>query len=210
MKPIFFDLDGTLTDPKVGITKSIQHALKSLNQTVLTSDELTWCIGPPLLASLSELVGDDMAPRALDLYRERFADCGLYENEVYSGVHAMLEKFQLAGHPLYVASSKPQVFVEKILQHFSLRNYFSDVFGSCLDGTRSDKIELLGYALSSAGAAPTESVMVGDRQYDAVGAFANDMQFIGVLYGYGSEEELRAAGATTLARSPADIDSHVH
>lgn len=196
MHTIYFDLDGTLTDPKPGITRSIQYALKTLGQAVPTEDELTWCIGPPLHASLKKLTGtDELADRALLLYRERFSDVGLFENEAYGGIEETLSALAATSPRMFVATSKPRVFAERIIDHFGLRRYFVRVFGSELDGTRVDKGDLLAYALDEEGVDPRTSVMIGDRSHDVVGARRNGMTAIGVLYGYGSEAELRDAGA---------------
>ena len=148
MSTIYFDLDGTLTNPKPGITRSIQYALARLDQAVPPEDELTWCIGPPLHASLKKLVGTDaLADRALLLYRERFADIGLFENEAYHGIEETLSALAAPERRMFVATSKPAVYAERIIDHFGLRRYFERVFGSELDGTRVDKVELLRYAL---------------------------------------------------------------
>ena len=196
MRTIYFDLDGTLTNPKPGITRSIQYALERLCQTVPGEDELTWCIGPPLHASLKKLLGSDaLADRALTLYRERFADIGLFENEAYHGIQETLSTLA-ASHPrMFVATSKAAVYAERIIDHFGLRPYFEQVFGSELDGRRTDKTELLRHALETAKVNPTQAIMIGDRSYDIVGARSNGMTAIGVLYGYGSEAELKGAGA---------------
>jgi phosphoglycolate phosphatase len=196
MRTIYFDLDGTLTNPKPGITRSIQYALDRLGQAVPSEDELTWCIGPPLHASLKKLVGSDaLADRALTLYRERFADVGLFENETYHGIQDTLSALA-ASHPrMFVATSKPAIYAERIIDHFGLRRYFEQVFGSELDGTRTDKTDLLRHALAVAKVDPAQAIMIGDRSHDIVGARSNGMTAIGVLYGYGSEEELKGAGA---------------
>jgi len=206
VKTVFFDLDGTLTDPKEGITASIQFALQSLGAAVVPSqDELTWCIGPPLRGSFAQMLGDQHADAAVTLYRQYFADTGLYQNFVYQGVDEVLTSLQARGTRLCVVSSKPHVYVTRILQHFGLTSFFSQVFGAELDGTRSDKGELLAHALAVSGADATASIMIGDRKHDAVGAAANNLKFIGVLYGYGSRAELLDAGAQHLAQAPLDI-----
>jgi phosphoglycolate phosphatase len=207
MDAIFFDLDGTLTDPKPGITRSIQYALQRLDHpTIPTEDELTWCIGPPLRASFIRLLGGDhSADRAVSLYRERFSDVGLYENGVYDGIGDVLTKLCTSGHRLFVATSKPHVFAERIIDHFSLRNHFERVFGSELDGTRVDKSHLLEYALKQAGVDPAKTLMIGDRSHDMVGAKNNGMKGIGVLYGYGSRDELLEAGAQHVCATPGAI-----
>jgi phosphoglycolate phosphatase len=206
MHTIFFDLDGTLTNPKAGITRSIQYALKTLGQTVPDEDELTWCIGPPLHASLKTLTGTDaLADRALLLYRERFSDVGLFENEAYGGIEETLSALAATVERMFVATSKPAVYAERIIDHFGLRRYFVRVFGSELDGTRVDKGDLLRYALEEAQVDPRSAVMIGDRSHDVLGARRNGMTAIGVLYGYGSEDELRGAGAHHICATHPDL-----
>jgi phosphoglycolate phosphatase len=207
MDAIYFDLDGTLTDPKIGITRSIQYALGKLDHhTIPTADELTWCIGPPLRASFAKLLGsDNSADLALSFYRERFSDIGLYENGVYAGVADVLTALGKSGHRLFVATSKPAVFAERIVDHFGLRHHFERVFGSELDGTRVDKTHLLEYALKAAAVDPSRTVMIGDRSHDMIGARNNGMRGIGVLYGYGSKDELMAAGALHVCATPQAI-----
>ena len=207
MDAIYFDLDGTLTDPKIGITRSIRYALQKLEHPAIpTEDELTWCIGPPLRASFAKLLGgEDSADLAVSYYRERFSDVGLYENGVYAGVREVLTALGDAGHRLFVATSKPHVFATRIVAHFGLRHHFEHVFGSELDGTRVDKSDLLQYALKIAAVDPSKTLMIGDRSHDMVGAGNNGMKGIGVLYGYGTEAELREAGAVDVCATPAAI-----
>jgi phosphoglycolate phosphatase len=207
MDAIYFDLDGTLTDPKPGITRSIQYALQRLDHpTIPTADELTWCIGPPLRTSFVQLLGGDhSADRAVSLYRERFSDIGLYENGVYDGINEVLTSLCASGHRLFVATSKPHVFAERIIDHFGLRDHFERVFGSELDGTRVDKSHLLEYALKQASVDPSKTLMIGDRSHDMVGAKNNGMKGIGVLYGYGSRDELLEAGAHHVCATPGAI-----
>lgn len=200
---IYFDLDGTLTDPKIGVTRSIRCALNKLGCHAPSENELTWCIGPPLRVSLKTLLGtDDLAEKALLLYRERFAEIGLYENSLYPEIEALLATLRQSGHRLFVATSKPGIYAERIISHFKLTAYFERVFGSELDGVRSDKTELLNYALSETSDDPTHSVMVGDRRHDMIGARGNRMTAIGVLYGYGSKQELMEAGAHHVCLTP--------
>ena len=207
MDAIYFDLDGTLTDPKPGITRSIQYALQKLDHpTMPTEDELTWCIGPPLRASFVRLLGaETSADLAVSYYRERFSDVGLYENGVYDGIGEVLTSLCASGHRLFVATSKPHVFAERIIDHFGLRDHFERVFGSELDGTRVDKSHLLEYALKSTAVDPAKTLMIGDRSHDMVGAKNNGMKGIGVLYGYGSRDELLEAGAHHVCATPGAI-----
>jgi phosphoglycolate phosphatase len=207
MDAIYFDLDGTLTDPKPGITRSIQYALQKLDHpTMPTEDDLTWCIGPPLRASFVRLLGaETSADLAVSYYRERFSDIGLYENGVYDGIGEVLTSLCASGHRLFVATSKPHVFAERIIDHFGLRDHFERVFGSELDGTRVDKSHLLEYALKQASVDPSKTLMIGDRSHDMVGAVNNGMKGIGVLYGYGSRDELLEAGAHQVCATPGAI-----
>jgi phosphoglycolate phosphatase len=203
---LFFDLDGTLTDPKPGITGSIQYALEKLDRAVPSQDELAWCIGPPLRASFVALLGGEgHADRAVELYRERFGDVGLFENTVYPEIEPVLAKLSQSGFRMFVATSKPHVFARRIIDHFGLACHFEQVFGSELDGTRVHKADLLSFALQQTGADPSRSLMIGDRSHDVLGAKANAMDAIGVTYGYGSGEELIAAGARHLCISPRAI-----
>jgi phosphoglycolate phosphatase len=209
---LFFDLDGTLTDPKPGITGSIQYALEKLGRPVPTQDELAWCIGPPLRANFVILLGgEEQADRAVELYRERFGDVGLFENSVYPDIEAVLTSLGRAHPRMFVATSKPHVFAKRIVDHFGLSRHFEHVFGSELDGTRVHKNDLLAYALRETGTDPASALMIGDRSHDVLGAKANGMAAIGVTYGYGSREELISAGARHLCATPrAVLDAITH
>ena len=201
---IFFDLDGTLTDPGIGITRSIQYALDRLGLDVPAIDDLTWCIGPPLLGSFCSLVGDECARQALSYYRERFSDVGWKENTPYPGISETLARLVDSGLRLHVATSKPLVYARKIIDHFEMRQYFNNVFGSELDGTRADKTDLLRFALSRTQPAAV-TIMIGDREHDVKGALHNGMRAIGVAYGYGSIEELERTGVQKIAKRPEDL-----
>lgn len=198
---IFFDLDGTLTDPKEGITKSVQYSLKAFDIDVQNTDELVKFIGPPLRDSYKKFYSfsEDEAEKAVEKYREYFSAHGIFENTVYDGIPALLKTLFEHKKRLAVATSKPTVYAEKILAHFKINKYFSFVAGSELDGRRSKKDEVIQYAidhlnLSSVGSA----VMVGDREHDIIGAKTLGMDSIGVLFGYGDYDELSRAGATTI------------
>ncbi len=207
MSAVCFDLDGTLTDPKEGIVGSIRYALDALGHAGPESDDdLTWCIGPPLLGSFEKLVGSKQeAERALVLYRERFGEIGLFENKVYPGIRDVLENLAQDGRRLFVATSKPTVYADRILQHFELKDFFETIFGSELDGTRADKTDLLAWVVAQAALEPADTLMIGDRRHDILGAGNNGIGTIGVLYGYGDREELIGAGAQTLCAAPADL-----
>lgn len=194
---VFFDLDGTLTDPKPGIVGSIRYALEKLGITEQPED-LDWCIGPPLDYSFRQLVPDIPPEEAIAAYRERFADVGLYENRVFDGTREMLTTVKECGATLYVATSKPHIFAQRILDHFGLSPFFAHIFGSELDGTNANKAELLAHALQMSGADPHQSLMIGDRKHDIVGAHANGIASAGVLWGYGSRCELQEAGAQCI------------
>jgi phosphoglycolate phosphatase len=205
---VFFDLDGTLTDPKPGITECIRYALSGLGRTPPPNDELTWCIGPPMPQSLGRLLDttdDALIARGLALYRERFGAVGLFENALYPGIPEAVAAVRAAGFATYVATSKPHVYATRIVEHFGLATLFDRVYGSELDLTRVDKADLIGYALAREGLDPARVVMIGDREHDMIGARRNGVRAIGVTYGYGSEAELRAHGAARLAHEPGDI-----
>lgn len=190
---ICFDLDGTLTDPKLGITKSVQYALKSFGIEVADLDELEPFIGPPLKGSFMEQYGmsEEDAVRAIAYYREYFREQGMLENEIYPGIPALLRDLRLQGKKLMVATSKPTVFAVPILEHFQIAHYFEEIAGSELDGTRSDKAEVIQHVLERHPLACTQVVMIGDRKHDIIGAHKNQIDSIGVAYGYGSMEELK-------------------
>ncbi len=206
MQTILFDLDGTLTDPKRGITRSIQYALEALGQDIPTADELTRCIGPPLLDSFERLLGDrSQAESALQLYRERFGKTGMYENEVYPDIPETLTELRRMGYRLFVATSKPTVYAVPILEHFGLSKYFDEIYGSELDGTRSDKSELLAWLQGKESLDPSTTTMVGDRRHDVIGGRDNGMATVGVLYGYGTKQEFLDAGADSFCSSPDEV-----
>ena len=205
MKSIFFDLDGTLSDPKVGITKSIQYALERLDVPVPTKEKLLWCIGPPLRASFEHLLDEARADKAVALYRERFGDVGLFENDLYDGIPATLDALQNSGIRLFVATSKPHFYARRIVEHFGIAKYFDRVFGSELDGTRVDKSDLLAYALAETCIEAADCAMIGDREHDMIGAVNNALYGVGALYGYGTRKELQSSGALRFVSSPTEI-----
>ena len=203
-RSIYIDLDGTLTDPYEGITKCICYALERMDFPLPGDAELRTFIGPPLMDTFTPLVGAELAPRALEHYRERFGDIGWLENIPYDGIHDALAALIGAGHRCFVATTKPHVFARRIVEHFEMAQYFSDVYGSELDGTRTDKTELLEYAQAGRSVS-REAIMIGDRHHDIIGAVNNGLRAIGVTYGYGSAEELTGAGAESLAASPREL-----
>ncbi|MEG0261273.1 MAG: HAD family hydrolase [Lysinibacillus sp.] len=205
---ILFDLDGTLTDPYPGISQSITYALEKMNAPALDAQTLTTFIGPPLLQSFQEVCGftEQQAHEALEYYRERFSTKGLYENSVYDGISDLLSSLKNSGKTLAVATSKPTVFAERILNHFQLTQYFDVIVGSNLDGTRNEKNEVIHEVLTQLNIIANESIiMIGDRKHDILGAQKEGIQSIGVLYGYGSFEEIQQAGATYIVEKVEDI-----
>lgn len=208
-KYILFDLDGTLTDPKVGITKSVQFALKKRNIIEESLESLEKFIGPPLKDSFIEYYSliEAEALDAIEDYREYFKEKGIYENEVYDGIFDMLGSFKEAGKTLIVATSKPTVFANQIIEHFNMETYFDLVVGSNLDGSRTSKKEIISYVLNKLTFVDKhEIIMVGDRKHDIIGAKLNDIDSIAVTYGYGSLKELSDVGATYSVHSIKNLE----
>ncbi|WP_296247079.1 HAD family hydrolase [Pseudomonas sp. UBA4194] len=195
---ILFDLDGTLTDPREGITRSIQHALAKLGIDEPDLRNLEHFIGPPLLQQFMVAYDFDEAKawQAVNFYRERFRVTGLYENQLFHGVIALLETLQQQGRRLYIATSKPWEFAREIARHFDFAKHFKVVYGSELDGTRTNKVELIAHILQQEGLDPAQTLMIGDRKHDLIGARANGLDCAAVGYGFGSREELEAEAPT--------------
>jgi len=210
---LLFDLDGTLTDPSEGITRCIQHALERLGRAYPPKAELLRYIGPSLRWTFPRLLGtedEELIEAAVCFYRERFADVGLFENEVYAGVPELLE--QLAGDawPMYVVTSKPKVYADRIIQHFGFDRCFLGVYGPELSGRFDEKQELIGLLRHELPLKPQQMVMIGDRARDIESGKAHGTRTIGVTYGFGSEEELAAGKPDVIVRSPAEIRSVVY
>lgn len=208
----FFDLDGTLTDPALGITNSIMYALRKLDIESPERSELYKFIGPPLAGSFEKFYGfsHEKAETAVALYREYFGETGIFENSVYDGVPQMLEKLKNAGKQIVLATSKPHVYADRILEHFNLAGYFDFISGSELDGRRTDKAEVIAYALSELNIKDRSQVlMIGDREHDIIGAKKNGIASLGVLYGFGSRAELESAGADHIASKVSDILNYI-
>ena len=207
-KYCLFDLDGTLTDPAIGITNSVMHALEKYDIHVEDRSELYPFIGPPLDYSFKTFYGfsDEQAVQAIKYYREYFSVTGLFENSVYDGIPEMLEKLKEKGVKIALATSKPYEFSIKILKHFDLYKYF-DFFGAAtMDGRISKKEDVISTLLNEMGAQNKDEIlMVGDRYHDIEGAKANDLKSAGVLWGYGSKEELQNAGAEYILSEPSEI-----
>lgn len=212
-KVILFDLDGTLTDPGVGITNSVMYALEKYGIIVSDRSELYKFIGPPLMQSFENYYGFDKneAERAVSLYREYFRDRGIFENQVYDGIKQLLGTLKAQGKVVGLATSKPEVYAKQILEHFELDGDFDFISGSMMSGERTDKGEVIAWAVQLLGEkqkqkyTAEEMVMIGDREHDVIGARKNRITSIGVLYGYGSREELTEAGADAVVSSVGEL-----
>ncbi|MBO7582168.1 MAG: HAD family hydrolase [Treponema sp.] len=207
---IFFDLDGTLTDPAQGITNSFIHALKYFGLEIPSYEELCKLIGPPLPYSFESTFGfdHDKAMEAVAKYREYFSTKGLYENKVYDGIPELLQSLKEKGRHLVVATSKPEEYSIKIIEHFNLSKYFDYVCGSNMDESRSKKEEVIAYALQRCGLVESDKprvLMIGDRLHDIEGAKKNGLKSCGVLFGYGSRQELEDAGADYIVKDVIDL-----
>lgn len=205
---ILFDLDGTLTNPALGITNSLAYALEKFNIEVTDKKELYRFIGPPLQDSFENFYhfSKEDSLKAVDFYRDYFRHKGLYENEVYQGIPDLLERLKAQGKKLLVATSKPERFARQILKHFELFDYFDLVSGASMDGSRRLKGDVIAHALTSAQVSDlSAAIMIGDREHDIIGAKKNGLDAIGVLYGFGSQEELEKAGAKDMAKTVADL-----
>lgn len=205
---ILFDLDGTLTDSGLGITNSVKYALEKEGITVGDRSELFCFIGPPLVESFQKFYGfsPEKALEISHVYREYYSVKGIFENEVYDGIEQLLKKLQKSGKRIIVATSKPEIFAKQILDHFSLSQYFEYIAGSNMDETRTSKSEVIEYALKSCDITDlTKVIMVGDREHDILGAKKVGTASIGVLWGYGSREELDFAGANYIAETPDEV-----
>jgi phosphoglycolate phosphatase len=205
-RALLLDLDGALVDPAPGIIGSFRHALAKLGVAPPPAEELGWIIGPPLRRSFARLLGEHgPVEDAVRLYRERYADWGVFQARIYAGVVGCLSRLRAAPFNLFLCTSKPAVFARRVVDHFGLAEHLSAVYGPDLDGRFDDKGDLIAHLLASEGLAPAEACMIGDREHDVMGAARNGVRAIGVLWGYGSEAELRASGAWTLARQPSEL-----
>ena len=205
---VLFDLDGTLTDPGLGITNSVMYALDKFHIKVEDRATLYKFIGPPLKESYKKYyhLSDDEIDRAVAYYREYFSKKGMYENELYDGIVKVLKQIKDSGRKVVLATSKPEEFAVEILRYFEIDRYFDFTACATMDGIRGSKADVISYALEAGEITDLQSaVMIGDREYDILGAKAFGLDSIGVLYGYGSREELQNAGATYLAESVEDI-----
>ena len=208
---LFFDLDGTLTESGPGITNCVKYALEKFGINESDEENLKRFIGPPLVDSFMTFYGfsESDAREAMRLYRERFGTIGIFENAVYSGIPETLAKLKDSGKKLYVATSKPEIYVPRILDHFDLSKYFEDAEGSDIEETRSNKALVIKYVIEKNDleeeAKANKIVMIGDRKHDIIGAKKNSLESIGCLWGYGSRKELSEHGATTIIEKVEDL-----
>jgi phosphoglycolate phosphatase len=210
--PLLFDLDGTLTASGPGILASVRHALAELGEPIPPQDVLDQFIGPPLLDSFVHFcgMGPDRAWAAVRAYRDHYGERGMFENSVYDRIPGALDTLRAGGRTLAVATSKAEPYARRILDHFGLTDRFAVVVGSQLDGTRTAKVEVIAEALRRLGQPdPGRAVMVGDRSHDVLGAAALGMPCVGALWGYGTAEELRHAGAVLMVETPAHLPAHL-
>ena len=212
MKYVFFDLDGTLTDPGMGITNSVWEALRHFKIEVNDRSELYRFVGPPLIESFMEYYGmtRDQATEAVQVFRAYFESKGIFENVPYEGVREMLSAVRAMGYQMVVATSKPEEFAKRILDRFEIREFFDGVYGASMDETRTKKGEVIDYALASMGRPDLSNcLMVGDRKHDVMGAHENGFRALGVLYGYGDAAEFEAANADGIAEKISDVPGKV-
>lgn len=205
---VLFDLDGTLTDPFVGITRSLQYALEKVGCLAPVADDLRWCIGPPIHVNFERLMATtDRAAidAAVGHYRDRYAAVGKFENTLIDGIPEVLAGLVADGYFLSVATSKLKSAAEDIVDHFALRPYFEVVHGSELDGRNSAKADLIAHILATEPIEAGRAVMIGDRSHDVVGATAHGIAAVGVLWGYGDRQELQDAGAAKIIADPSEL-----
>ena len=205
---IMFDLDGTLTDPAIGITNSIIYALNKYDINVTDRSELFKFIGPPLWESFRKYYGfsNKKANEAVEFYREYYKEIGIFENLVFEGIENLLKMLQENSRTLIVATSKPEVYAKQILEHFEISKYFTLISGGNLDGTKANKDEIISYVLEKCNIIDKSRViMIGDREHDIIGAKKNCIHSMGVLFGYGDREELEKAGADYIVKTVSEI-----
>jgi phosphoglycolate phosphatase len=209
---VFFDLDGTLIDPREGIVRCLQYALDAMGAAIPEAAFLERFIGPPLAGTFGHLLGTqdrDTIQQAIAAYRVRFGATGVFENRVYDGIRDALRMLRASGRSLWVVTSKPTVYSVTIIEHHGLRSYFREVHGSELNGDRTDKGELIRHVLETEGLPPRDVMMVGDRSHDVLGARANGVACVAVGWGYGSVEELTAAGPDAIVGSTAELLAYI-
>ena len=206
-KTAIFDLDGTITDSGPGIMNAIRYAVKKRGLSDVPEEVLRSFIGPPLKEQFRSVFGlsDEEGTIMVTTYREYYGEKGIFENRVYDGVPEVFQKLQEAGVRILMATSKPEKYAKQIAEHFGFAKYFDFIGGACMDGSRTDKHDVIEYVIDSCKVCRENTVMIGDRRHDMIGASKAGIRNIGVLYGYGSREELEEAGAERIAVTPGDI-----
>jgi phosphoglycolate phosphatase len=200
---ILVDLDGTLVDPRPGLIGSVQYALRKLGHPVPSAEDLLWLIGPPFRVSFPKLLGSpDRVEEAIGYYRQSYLNGGMFDAIVYAGVADALDALRSGGHRLFVATSKPHGYARPILERFGLDRHFMAICGPELDGTNDHKADLIAHMIAREDVRPLTAIMIGDREFDVLAAARHGIPTIGVTWGYGSAEELAAAGAAALCHSP--------
>ena len=203
---LFFDLDGTLIESSVGITRCVAYALEKMEQPVPGDAELRKWIGPALRTSFGPVFGDaQRVEQAVALYRERFEALGWQEHVIYAGIGEVVQALHVAGHRLAVVTAKNEPHARRIVEHLPFGGCFDDIIGATPDGVRSHKPELIAEALRRLSLSPARCRMIGDRHMDIEGARHHGMRNVGVLWGFGGEDELRNAGAGMLVREPSEL-----
>jgi phosphoglycolate phosphatase len=204
---VLFDLDGTLTDSYGGITNAVKYALRKFNIIEEDDSKLKLFIGPPLESSFMAYchLSSGDSKTAVGYYREYFSEKGIYENKLYEGIDTVLEELNKRNKKCIVATSKPEIFARKIAQYFKIDNYFEHIVGSNIDGTLSEKEDIIKHIIEKYGFNKNETIMVGDRKYDIIGAHKNRIDSAGVLYGYGTREELEKESPKYLCNTVAEI-----
>ena len=203
---VFLDLDGTLTDPKIGITKSIRYAMAKLDSPLPEKFDLDWTIGPSLWYSFNELgLGDRETAKAKNYYRERYTETGLFENYVYEGISEALQMLKENNIIMHLMTSKPHIYARKITANFNLSKFLTYEFGSELNGKNTNKANLISEAMDYLKLVPQDAIMVGDRKFDIIGAKENSIRTVGVLWGYGSKDELEAELPDILIETPENL-----
>jgi phosphoglycolate phosphatase len=205
---VLLDLDGTLSDSRPGIEACFRHMLSELGHDPAAAGDVTWAVGPPIAVSirkLLEIYNDDRVEQGISVYRARYSAVGIYECAVFSGILDMLQSLKAAGYGLCVATSKRRDFADRVVDYLGLRTYLPKVYGALPGGGLDDKKDLLAEILRAEGYDPAATVMIGDRLHDIHAAQANRLHSIGVLWGYGGQAELQAAGADRLVAAPAEV-----
>ena len=197
---ILFDLDGTLSNPAQGIVNALVYALQKSSIPEINQEDLLKFIGPPLAESFKTFCGfnDEQTEQAIINYREYFSKNGLFENQLYAGIPELLHTLKESGKQLVVATSKPEFYAKQIIDYFSISEYFDFIAGATMDGSRSKKSDVIAYAIEAHCITKENTVMIGDRAFDVIGAKENGLPSIGVLYGFGNQKELEEAGATWI------------